>query len=169
MNYKISKALEVLIILGSPNSSLGELSSISKSRLDNCLSRYEKGKLVLCTGGWGAHFNTSPESHAAYAKKYLAVNGIREEDFLDSALSSNSVEDAVKVKEILNKFNDHKLIIITSDYHLERVQLIFNEILTGCKMEFAGVESTMDELKFQKLVQHEKNAIKSITKNGLQY
>jgi len=169
MSYNISETLEVLIVLGSPNSSFGELSDISKSRLNYCLSRYEKERLVLCTGGWGAHFNTSPESHAAYAKKYLLVNGVQKEDLLDSALSSNSVDDAVKVKEILDKLNDHKLIIITSAYHLERAQLIFNEILTGYKMEFAGVESTMEELEFQKLVQHEKNAIKSITKNGLQY
>lgn len=109
----ILESFEVLILLVSANSSSGELSDISKSRLHYCLSCYEKGKLVLCTGGWGAHFNTAPKSHAMYAK-----------DFLDFALSSNTVEDAVKVKAVLVNFKGHKLKIITSDYHLERVQLI---------------------------------------------
>ncbi len=44
---------EVLIVLGSPNSSLGVLSDISKSRLEYCKTIFNKGKLVLCTGGFG--------------------------------------------------------------------------------------------------------------------
>jgi uncharacterized SAM-binding protein YcdF (DUF218 family) len=169
MNSTILETFEVLIVLGSPNSSSGELSDISKSRLHYCLSCYEKGKLVLCTGGWGAHFNTAPKSHAMYAKDFLTQKGIREEDFLDFALSSNTVEDAVKVKGILEKLRNNTVKVITSDYHLERVQLIFNEILTGYTMAFIGVESNIDETEYQNLVHHEKNAINSINKNGLYY
>jgi len=42
---------EVLIVLGSPNSSLGILSNISKSRLDYCKAIFKEGNVVLCTGG----------------------------------------------------------------------------------------------------------------------
>ena len=46
---------EVLVVLGSPNSPSGELSDISKSRLDCCRKMFSKGQLILCTGGWGPH------------------------------------------------------------------------------------------------------------------
>lgn len=160
---------EILIVLGSPNAPSGALSGISKSRLDYCLGRYRKGKLVLCTGGWGAHFNTAPNAHASYAKAYLVGNGIDESDFLDFALSENTVDDAVKIKPILSDFSHARLTIITSDYHLDRVRLIFDEILEGYPMEFIGVKSNLPEKEFDALVQHEKYAINSILKNGLYY
>tara|TARA_R110002126_G_scaffold181672_2_gene330481 strand:+ start:1569 stop:1733 length:165 start_codon:yes stop_codon:yes gene_type:complete len=50
---------EVLVVLGSPNSPTGALSDISKSRLNFCLENYSEDQKVLCTGGWGDHFNTS--------------------------------------------------------------------------------------------------------------
>lgn len=159
----------ILIVLGSPNSPSGQLSEISISRLDSCLNRYEKGNLILCTGGWGAHFNTSEHAHASFAKHYLIGKGIIEENFLDFALSSNTVEDAVKAKVILSKLENIKLTIITSDYHLNRVKLIFNEILKNYTMDFIGVESNLDEEAYNVLVQHEEKAINAILQNGLYY
>lgn len=159
----------ILIILGSPNSPEGILSDISKSRLNFCANLYNKGNLVLCTGGWGDHFNTSKKPHAEYAKAYLIKKGVFKSDFLDFAISSNTVEDAVKTKSIIEKLDDVHLTIITSDYHLERVKLIFSEILKPFEMEFFGVKSNLSNEAYNKLVAHEKKAIKSILDNGLYY
>ncbi|WP_034042410.1 YdcF family protein [Wocania ichthyoenteri] len=159
----------VLIVLGSPNSPEGILSDISKSRLNFCASVYSKNNLVLCTGGWGDHFNTANKPHAYYAKAYLIKKGIVEKDFLDHAISSNTVEDAVKIKSIIEKLNGVSLTIITSDYHLNRVKLIFNEILKPFKLDFVGVKSNLDKKDYDLLVNHEKKAIKSILENGLYY
>lgn len=160
---------EVLIVLGSPNSPFGKLSNISKSRLDYCKNTYVKGKLVLCTGGWGSHFNTSNSSHATYAKEYLIEKGISEKDFLEFALSKNTVDDAVKTKSIISSLNNVRLTIITSDYHLDRVELIFNKILDKYDMKFVGVKSNLNKEKYDLLLQHEKKAIKTILENGLYY
>ena len=160
---------EVLIVLGSPNSPSGALSDISISRLNDCVNRYQKGNLILCTGGWGAHFNISKSSHAALAKQYLIEKGILEEDFLDFALSGNTVDDAVKIKPIISKLEKYKLTIITSDYHLNRVKIIFNKILENYSMDFIGVESNLDQEAYNALMQHEKNAINAIEQNGLFY
>ncbi|MDO5981535.1 YdcF family protein [Flavivirga spongiicola] len=160
---------EVLVILGSPNSPSGKLSDISISRLNYCINRYQKRNLILCTGGWGKHFNLSKNSHASFAKQYLIKNGLLEEDFLDFALSGNTVDDAVKIKPIISKLGKIKLTIITSDYHLKRVKLIFNEILKSYTMDFIGVESHLEQEAYNALIQHEKSAINSILKNGLYY
>lgn len=160
---------EVLVVLGSPNSPSGELSDISKSRLDCCRNMFAKGQLILCTGGWGPHFNISDKPHAFYGKEYLMGNGLSEEDFLEIALSGNTVDDAVKLKAILSNHSNVKLIVITSDYHIERVKLIFNEILDKYEMSFVGVESNMEAEKLRQLIEHENNAIKAIKQNGLYY
>lgn len=161
--------MEIIIVLGSPNSPTGELSRTSKERLDHCLNCYKTGKPILCTGGWGDHFNTSPEPHATHAKKYLIAAGVRNEDLLESALSSNTVDDAVKVKEIIKNIDNPSLQIITSDYHIERTKIIFDHILAQYHKTYQNVTSNMETKAYQKLEIHEKNAINAIKRDGLYY
>jgi uncharacterized SAM-binding protein YcdF (DUF218 family) len=160
---------EVLIILGSPNSPSGKLSDISISRLNYCVKLYQTGNLILCTGGWGEHFNKSKKSHAAFAKQYLIENGLLEEDFLEFALSGNTVDDAVKIKPIISKLESVKLTVITSDYHLNRVKIIFNEILNDYDIGFIGVRSNLEQEEYDLLMLHEKKSINIIVQNGLYY
>ena len=157
------------MVLGASNSPTGELCEISKSRLDVCFDNYRPGKLVLCTGGWGAHFNTSKEAHAIYAKKYLLEKGIEAQDFLELAISNNTVDDAVQIKSIVSASAALQLIIITSDYHLERVKLIFSKILNAYDMEFMGAPSSLAKKDVERLVAHEQKAIETIKKNGLYF
>ncbi len=160
---------EILIVLGSPNSSTGELSNISKSRLNYCKEIFREGKLIICTGGWGKQFNISTKPHGFYAKEYLIGKGLTEKDFLEIALSSNTVDDAVKINPILSNLKNFNLTVITSDYHLNRVKLIFNEILEAYNMGFIGVDSGLKKEKYKLLLKHENTAIQQILENGLYY
>ncbi len=159
----------ILVVLGSPNSPEGELSAISKSRLNYCKTVFTKDNLIVCTGGWGDHFNTAKLAHAHYAKTYLIENGILESAFLDFALSKHTVDDAVKLIPILGAFKNPNVTVITSDYHLERVTLIFTEILKTYNLKFIGVASNLDKPEYDALVQHEKKRVKAIKENGLYY
>ena len=165
----MDKTIEILVVLGAPNSVLGELSTISISRLKYCLEHFNKKKRILCTGGFGAHFNITKIPHATYAKEYLLEQGISIASFLPSALSSNTVEDAVKIKSIISKLNNIKLIIISSDYHLKRVEYIFNEILQKHPKTYVGIESDIDAKILAVLIQHEEKSLESMLKNGLYY
>ena len=157
------------MVLGAPNSPSGELSNIAISRLDHCASLYSKGTPVLCTGGWGKHFNTSKEAHSVYARRYLIDKGVVEGDFLDFALSENTVDDAIKIKPIVSVLKNPDLKIITSDFHVERVRLIFNEILKGFSCSFIGTSSNLEKEQLRPLIEHEKKAVKLIIENGLYY
>ena len=84
-------------------------------------------------------------------------------------MSGNTVEDAVKIKPIISKLEKSKLTIITSDYHLNRVKIIFNKILENYSMDFIGVKSNLDQEEYESLILHEKSAINSIVQNGLYY
>tara|TARA_B100000809_G_scaffold237763_1_gene257879 strand:+ start:45082 stop:45573 length:492 start_codon:yes stop_codon:yes gene_type:complete len=160
---------KIVIVLGSPNYPSGALGEISKSRLNYCLNTFQEGNLILCTGGWGAHFNTAEKAHASYSKTFLIEHGISENSFLEFALSTNTVEDAVKTKQIVSKFENPQLTIVTSDYHLNRVKLIFNEILEKYAMNFIGIESNLNKEEYSTLVLHEQKAIQSILEIGLYY
>lgn len=163
--------LDVLVVLGSPNSPSGELGMISKSRLDCCLETFQKGQAILLTGGWGSHFNTTSNPHAHYGKKYLTEKGIPALAFLDFALSSNTVDDAVKVKSILDNIEGRaiNLSIITSDFHVNRVRVIFDEILSAYEMRVIGAECDLPKEELVQLIEHEQKSIERIKQQGLYY
>jgi len=161
--------VDVLIVLGAPNSPSGKLSRIALGRLDACFNLYKKGRHILCTGGWGKHFNTSKEAHALYAKKYLMEKGVQDNDFLDFALSSNTVEDALKIKPIISTLENPQLTVITSDYHINRVKLIFQLVLENYPINYLGVQTDLPEKQMKVLIEHEQTAIQSIISNGLYY
>lgn len=145
------------------------MGSMAKSRLDYCLHIFTKGMFILCTGGWGKHFNTTRIAHAVYAKNYLIERGIPGDVFLPNALSANTVDDAVKVKEIISAIPNAALTVITSDFHIERVRLIFTKILNDYPCSFAGVPCHLNGDELNVVIKHEQEAIKSILKNGLCY
>ncbi len=158
----------MLVVLGSPNSPEGVLSDIAKSRSDYAAKLYSEGKVILCTGGWGKHFNTSEKAHAVYVKEYLMTKGIPESAFLEPAFSGNTVEDALISKKILSLLEKPQITFITSDYHLERVKLIFGQILKDFAFSCIGVSSEfLGSEERAKLVAHEQSAIQSIIQNGL--
>ncbi|WP_339896350.1 hypothetical protein [uncultured Algibacter sp.] len=84
-------------------------------------------------------------------------------------MSSNTVDDALKIKAIINKKDNIRLTIITSDYQLDRVKLIFEDLLKSFKLEFIGVKSHLEKKTYTTLVNHEKKAIQSILEKGLYY
>lgn len=162
--------MKTLVVLGSPNSEDGNLGYTALDRLNYCLDIFDsKNHFIICTGGFGEHFNTTKNAHATYAIKYLMDKGVKSESFLESALSANTVEDAVMTKKIILRHNLDSLVVITSDYHLERVKLIFNEILASFTIEYKGVEHDISNVEKEKLATHEKKAIDGILNKGLYY
>lgn len=160
---------EILLVLGSPNSDQGILEEIAVGRLNYCANIFDpKTNLVLCTGGFGEKFNTTNQPHAKYAMDYLMQSGIEEKYFMTMALSSNTVEDAVKTKEILSGFLC-TLKVITSEYHLERTRLIFDQILLNIPKRYIGVGHEFDKNIESDLLHHERKAIAEIKKNGLYF
>ena len=160
----------VIIVLGSPNSPKGRLSKIAIGRAKKCLEIFDsENDLILCTGGFGLHFNTSEKPHADYLKRYLIKNGMLENHFLPFANSSNTVQDATKSQEILRANEAENITIITTQYHLKRVKLIFDEILFQFKKTYIKVPNNMSVKSLLKFEKHEAKAIAGIVGNGLYY
>ncbi|ULT24474.1 YdcF family protein [Sphingobacterium sp. E70] len=68
----------IIIVLGAPNDARGNLSQIAQDRLNCAYNLYQaNGSFrIVCTGGFGAHFNPTEKPHYFYAQKFLIEKGI---------------------------------------------------------------------------------------------
>lgn len=153
---------KAIVVLGSPNDKEGNLLPIATSRADVALKVFEQYQecKILCTGGYGEHFNTTKVPHAQYLKDYLIAKGVPNTVFCDMALSAYTLEDAILSKPILEQAGISHCTVVTSDFHMDRVKLVFKSIMPGLSLEFIEASTPVGKDEFQKLVAHEKLAIK---------
>lgn len=154
----------LIVVLGSPNTDQGELYSIARERCDLALFEYARhpGHKILLTGGYGAHFNTTNTPHAAYLKHYLTSQGIPDNQIVEFAESSNTLEDAALSKPIILKYGVREILVITSDYHVNRAQYVFEKEFADTDVTIRFSVSQTDEtrcpLDIDALKRHEREA-----------
>ncbi|MDO6428568.1 YdcF family protein [Thalassotalea sp. 1_MG-2023] len=148
-------------MLGSPNDNTGKLSVIAKSRCDKVLDVFQQDMScrILCTGGFGEHFNTTTKPHAHYCQQYLQSKGIGRNVFYQPALSRYTLEDALLAKPILAHHKIDHIILVTSDFHLERALLVFSHVMPDVVLSPQGAKSPMSENERDALIAHEKTAL----------
>lgn len=147
----------VIIILSSYNDDRGELTGIAKSRLNKGIEEYTKNKnyKILLTGGCGAHFNPTSKPHSYYAQQYLLSRGIQSCEILEFAESKYTLEDALLAKKIVEHYAIKKLIIVSSDYHIQRVQYIFDRIFSGYILIYSSAVTNVSKKEMERLIQEE--------------
>ncbi|QSH42062.1 YdcF family protein [Lentisphaerota bacterium ZTH] len=154
----------MIIILGSPNDAQGNLSSIAMERCDEAIRQYfatDNCKIVL-TGGFGEHFNITDKPHAFYAAEYLISKNVAKPDILEFVESSNTYEDAEFSAPVVEKYCPENVIIVTSDFHRNRAEFLFNRNLPDRKFSFACSSTCLPAGELQKLVEHERKALKKL-------
>ena len=164
--------VKILLVLGSPNSPEGQLSEMALSRLEACCQLYslEKAPIVL-TGGFGAHFNTSDQPHAYYLRQYLLAHGIPPEAILGLVESANTVQDSTLSKWILDQYKPQEVVVITSDYHVPRAQVVFEAVYAPFRnLTYVGTSSAnVDPAILLPLQQHEVRALQDLKDNGVRF
>lgn len=142
----------MIIVLGSPNSQNGELYSIAKERCEQALAEYAKRPdwIFLLTGGYGTHFNTTDQPHAAYLSHYLITQGVSSQAIVEFAESSNTLQDASLSKPIVLKYGVPEIVIVTSDYHVDRAGYIFEREFadTGVRIELSASLTEQEACEF---------------------
>ena len=120
----------VIIVLGSQNDAQGRLSTMGLSRVSKALEVFQKqsGYKLLLTGQFGWNFNRTNTPHSEYMKKYFLQHGVPTSGILPSVASTNTIEDLVLAKRLLDKHKIKKIILITSSFHMPRARLIFTKI-----------------------------------------
>ncbi len=155
-----------IVVLGGPNEPDGTLSVIAKSRSDAAFAQYCKyqNARILCMGGFGS-FNISPYPHAELSKRYLISLGVPANCFLDNALSRFTFEDATLSKPILVAADIDKVILVSSDFHLNRVQYVFRHVIPHMSLDCVPAVTPLSNETLAKLHAHEKMAMRREEEN----
>lgn len=158
----------IIMTLGGPNDDRGHLSRVALDRLECTYSLYTNNNntRVLCTGGFGDSFNRTSHPHAYYAKQYLMQRGVKEEDFLQFTLSTNTVEDFRISKAIIEREQPDILLVVTSDFHMRRAKVLHDIIMKYPSTVFVPAKSSLTPSELAPLLAHEKQAIDMLKKNN---
>ncbi|KAF2665826.1 hypothetical protein BT63DRAFT_428772 [Microthyrium microscopicum] len=157
----------ILFILGSPNSPDGILSPTSENRITRAIEIQTKypEMIIMATGGFGSHFNTSPTPHRELLHQCLLRNGA----VIDAAspkdlLSSNTVEDATMILEFSSSHHVERFGVLTSKFHMTRCQFIF-ECLAG--LDVVDLFTAADPPSLAPdVLEHETTALDSLKAQG---
>ena len=164
--------MKILLVLGSPNAADGKLSPMALGRLNECLNLYRGSEYkIALTGGFGAHFNVSPQAHAVYLKEFLIKEGVKEADILGLIESAHSVEDATLSRWLITAYCPDEVVVITSDYHYARAKLIFETVYApfrAIRFQLASSEG-IDATIVSPLVAHERVALQDLLDNGVRF
>lgn len=159
---------QIILTLGAPNDEKGNLSRIATDRLECAYNLYihNDNTRFLCTGGFGEHFNTTDQPHAYYSQQFLLRKGVKEDDFLEFAISSNTVDDFRKAKLIIEKEKPDLLMLVTSDFHMQRAKILHDIIIKYPHVAFIPAKSSLTEKELATYILHEQKAINELRKNN---
>ena len=150
----------IVIVLGNGNDTRGNLLSTAVERCEQAILVYRRnpGK-ILPTGGYGAHFNVTDKPHAAYLRQYLVARGVPEEDVIEPALSSTTIEDARLTRPIVDKYGVKRVILVTSDFHMRRAKYLFERTFQGIELTFSACVTHLPQDELLARQRHEEQAL----------
>ena len=137
--------MEVVIVLSHLMSKEGILDNQSLRRAEKavsiCISR---NCSILLTSGWAYRQDYSVPIGKVVAQ-YIVNQfelGSKCKVFFDIN-SRDTVGDAYYLRKKLSNFNYTKLIIVTSDYHINRTKYIFNSFFPSILIEIIGIKTNL--------------------------
>ena len=168
MTDSMSDEPDILIVLGAPNDADGALSPIALARAHRAIEEYRKrpGCKVLLGGGYGQRFNTTSKPHAHYVAQHLLRNGVSGDDILGFAEGSNTVEEAVLARRILQDRNVRRIYVITSDFHCRRAELIYKHVFARYEIRVLEATARLSPDEEAARRQHEADALRRISEQG---
>ena len=159
---------EVIITLGAPNSETGGLSDIARARAQMALREYHSRRRckVVLTGGFGPHFNTTAKPHSSYMAEFLRGAGIPQSDLIECGTSSNTVEDAVHSKRLLDRMPHAPPLVITSDFHVRRATLVFRAVYFPEDLPVLGAAAPLVPKDRSRMEAHEEAGCQLLVSQG---
>jgi uncharacterized SAM-binding protein YcdF (DUF218 family) len=128
--------------------------------------RADPGSKLLATGGYGGHFNTTPLPHAHYVVQHMLAQGVATEDLLPIVESRHTVDDAAMTREALGPLDVTSLCVVTSEFHMPRVRLIFGCFYDPARLSFFGTPDVGSTDEMQQRKAHEAESIATIRRQG---
>ena len=150
-----------ILVLGGTNNTKGELSLFTKKRCEKAmllLNKKQQNYKIHFSGGFNKKFNKTDISHANICKSYFLKlnNVIHENELLLHEENNNTVDEAIYFGNYFKTNNYKEIIIITNDWHYNRVKYLFNKVFNTYNItsyNMIGIESENLNIK---LIEEEK-------------
>ncbi len=155
----------LLVVLGAPNGRAGALSPVALTRTATAIDVHANhpNSRVHPTGGFGTHFNTSPEPHHIHVARALTARGINPRLILPGVPSSNTAEDATGSCQRARALGIQKLLVVTSDFHCERAAILFDRERGDLTVEMCPADSgDLDPELVRGCEAHERSALERL-------
>ena len=126
--------MSILIVLfGQENEPNGGLRAPAAARAAKAAEVFKElapgnETVVLPTGAFGKHFNTSDLPHFHYLTEELISRGVPPENILPGVAGSHTIQDATEAWYRFKSGGHHRLVAVTSDYHAARVAFILGRL-----------------------------------------
>ncbi|MFH1089581.1 MAG: YdcF family protein [Candidatus Uhrbacteria bacterium] len=121
-----------IIILAGGITKEGSLPDIPKFRADKGFELFKAGVAdkIIISGRYSFLLDyTPPTTEAQIMKDYLVALGIDKEKIFLEEKSTDTIGNAYYTKQILLDKNWKNIVVVTSDFHIERTKYIFSKIL----------------------------------------
>ncbi|MEK6924984.1 MAG: YdcF family protein [Nanoarchaeota archaeon] len=155
---------DIIIVLGH-ESNKGFLSEIAKSRLDRAIEFYFKTKTkLLFSGGYSLKVRKNEGlSEAELMKNYAVQKMVSSKDILLEKESRDTQGNAYFTKQIVLANKWRKILVITTDLHIEKSKFFF-EFIYGkdYSIYFEGVKLEISKEKLDELLENEKKSIEKM-------
>lgn len=153
-----------IVILGGSNDEFGILDFYTKKRCQEALKiiskNNEKNIILHFSGGINPKFNKmiEPISHSILCKKYFKniLNSFPEENIILHESNNCTIDEAINFGKYFQNTNE-EIIIITSNWHIERVKYLFSIVFNFYKVNnFKIISSISNNNNISKLIKEEK-------------
>jgi vancomycin permeability regulator SanA len=158
---------KLAFILGAPNGTDGKLSSISLRRIEAALERQQNDNclVLLATGGFGSHFNSTNIPHRELVYRHLEAAGATIDRARPSdLLSSNTVEDIDLIVAFTKARGIDDYCIITSRFHVARCRFIVDCLAENQAVVIAAADDPVDLAA--ETSEHENRALRQLSEQG---
>lgn len=139
----------LIILFGHTNEP--DLSEIAISRCDKAIDLIKDypDAVILPTGAFGHHFNTTDRSHSSHLSDYLLGHGIEKGRVLAGTNSSNTLEDCLCARKLIIDNSYSSVIAVTSDYHCPRVLYILNYVFSDIQFSIEPAVTPSSHICFE--------------------
>jgi hypothetical protein len=140
------KGVILIVLFGNENETDGRLRPIALERCAKAAQlagEYPQG-LILPTGAFGKHFNSSPWPHGELLRNHLLTLGISPDRILPFTNSSGTLEDVLFARKVAVDLKAKQVVFVTSSFHMPRVRYICGRIFPDFQREFVSSDNPND-------------------------
>jgi uncharacterized SAM-binding protein YcdF (DUF218 family) len=153
---------DLIIVLGHFDATV-HLTSTGRERLDLGFALLQARPSARITVS-GCAVN---QPRTAEVREYLRAHGVAAQALAPLIDSHNTAEDAFLTEPLVHEYGIERLLLVTSDYHLQRARYIFEQVFPTLQIEPHGAPHHAAEQELHELRQHEAEALQALQRTGL--